>query len=122
MMEILWIGAAVAALIAWQWWRSRRTPEQVDLMRSVVREGGALIDVRTSGEFEAGHVDAAVNIPLATLHDRLRDIGPPERSVVLCCQSGARSRVAAGILRRAGFQQVLDLGPHRNWHRHSAER
>ncbi|MEZ4236612.1 MAG: rhodanese-like domain-containing protein [Myxococcota bacterium] len=79
-------------------------------------EGGALlVDVRTPGEFAAGHLDGAVNIPVDQLKARLRELPDKQRPVVVYCRSGARSAAAAGTLKAAGYAQVEDLGAMRNW-------
>jgi phage shock protein E len=77
--------------------------------------GGApaitVVDVRSPGEFEAGHVDGAINVPL----DRFAQDAPallPDKSrpVVLCCISGARSAMALEYLRQLGYTQVVNGG------------
>jgi rhodanese-related sulfurtransferase/glyoxylase-like metal-dependent hydrolase (beta-lactamase superfamily II) len=67
-----------------------------------------VIDVRAPGEFEAGHVDGAVNMPLSRLGDEL-DRLPDDRPIVVYCSSGYRSAIAASLLRRAGRTAVADL-------------
>lgn len=83
--------------------------------RALVDQGAALVDVRTPQEFAGGHVDGALNIPLQVLPQRLSEVGPKARPVVLYCRSGARSATAAQILRNAGYQQVVDVGPMPRW-------
>lgn len=80
-------------------------------VRQVVSEGATVLDVRTVEEFAAGHVKGALNIPLHVLPLRLSELGPKERPLVLYCLSGGRSGQAAEFLRRAGFVEVLDVGP-----------
>jgi molybdopterin/thiamine biosynthesis adenylyltransferase/rhodanese-related sulfurtransferase len=67
-----------------------------------------LVDVREPREFAAGHVQGALNIPLAELELRLGDI-PTGRPVVFICRSGARSLAACGIALRAGAGEVCNL-------------
>ncbi|NKE64105.1 rhodanese-like domain-containing protein [Lentzea sp. PSKA42] len=64
-----------------------------------------LIDVRTSGEFEAGHIRGAVNVPLDVLKERLDDLCPLLRGqdVVLVCRSGQRAGQAQEALAGAGL-------------------
>jgi phage shock protein E len=79
-------------------------------------EGGAtLLDVRTREEFAQGHLPGATNIPVQQLGQRLGELGPPEREVVVYCAVGGRSAAASELLRRAGFRDVLDLGAMSNW-------
>ncbi len=68
-----------------------------------------LVDVRTSGEFREGHIPGAVNIDLQRIAQRLDEI-PRDQPVVLYCRSGSRSAAAAGLLARAGYERVYDLG------------
>ena len=67
-----------------------------------------VLDVRSGNEWSAGHLPGAVHIPLGYLPDRLGDI-PSDRPVVVQCQSGGRSSIAASILERAGFRDVTNL-------------
>ena len=58
-------------------------------------DGPLLLDVRTPGEFAAGHVPGAVNIPHDEVAARLSELEPyRERGVVLYCQSGRRAGMA----------------------------
>lgn len=81
--------------------------------QTLVANGALLVDVRTASEYAAGHVDGAVNLPLAELPDRLAELDA-SRAVVVYCQSGNRSSHAATLLCDAGYT-VYDLGPMSNW-------
>lgn len=80
-----------------------------------VDDGALLLDVRTPEEFAAGHVEGAVNIPVQNLAERMAEVGPQDRPVVVYCRSGARSARATAMLKEAGYQQLLDLGPMSAW-------
>jgi adenylyltransferase/sulfurtransferase len=67
-----------------------------------------LIDVRTSQERQVCVMPGAVHIPLAEFGERLHEI-PRDRSVVIHCKSGQRSRTACEVLLRAGYQDVVNL-------------
>lgn len=70
-----------------------------------------VVDVRSPGEFEAGHVDGALNLPLDRLSaDCSRALPDKSMPLVLCCLSGARSGMAAQWLRQQGYEQVLNGG------------
>ena len=90
---------------------------RVDLShaRRLVENGGLLLDVRTTAEFAAGHVDSALNIPVQELAQRLHELGSKDRPIVVYCRSGARSASAARLLQAQGFQSVLDIGPMPPW-------
>ena len=61
-----------------------------------------LIDVREPREFDTGHLEGAVNIPLTDLRARLKEI-PPRVSPVFICRSGSRSLAACTMAVRAGI-------------------
>ncbi len=65
----------------------------------------SLIDVRSAGEFTGGHLPGALNIPLGSLSERLREI-PHDRPAVVHCQSGSRATIAASVLKASGFSDV----------------
>ena len=68
----------------------------------------AVIDVRGHAEWEAGHVPGVENIPVGYLADHLTEV-PRDRPVVVHCQSGARSAIAASVLRAKGFTNIVNL-------------
>ncbi len=61
-----------------------------------------LLDVRTRKEYERGHVDGFVNIPVDELRERLQEIRP-DQPVYVMCQSGLRSYLAVRILDGCGY-------------------
>jgi hydroxyacylglutathione hydrolase len=67
-----------------------------------------VIDVRGASEWDGGHLPGVQNIPLALLPSRIAEI-PRDRPVVLQCQSGGRSAIAASLLRARGIQNVMNL-------------
>jgi sulfur dioxygenase len=71
-----------------------------------------LLDVREPEEFvgELGHIEGALLVPLDALDRRLPKLaGYVDRDVIVVCRAGARSASAGAILRRAGFQRVINL-------------
>jgi hydroxyacylglutathione hydrolase len=76
-----------------------------------------VIDVRGRAEWEAGHLPEVANIPIGYLTDRIGEI-PRDRPVVMQCQSGARSAIAASVLRANGLTNVAALsGGFADWAR-----
>jgi hydroxyacylglutathione hydrolase len=67
-----------------------------------------LLDVRTPAECQQLRIEAAENIPLSRLMDRLAGLAR-HRPMVVYCASGYRSAIAASLMRREGFPQVADL-------------
>jgi phage shock protein E len=83
--------------------------------RALVEQGAVLLDVRTPEEYAQGHLPGAKNIPVQVLPQRLEEVGPREVPVVVYCQAGGRSAMAADLLRRSGFGEVCNLGPMSAW-------
>ena len=67
-----------------------------------------IVDVRNEDEWARGHIADAVLVPLPVLHTRL-DAIPRDRPVILHCQRGSRSAVAAATLDAFGFDDVHEL-------------
>lgn len=67
-----------------------------------------VIDVRSASEYEAGHLEGAINIPLGYLERRLQEV-PADQQIVVHCQAGSRSAIAASILAAHGFHQHIDM-------------
>lgn len=61
-----------------------------------------IIDVREPWEFEEGHVEGAVNIPLGDVQSKLDEIKAMETPILMCCKSGGRSGVATNFLQNEG--------------------
>lgn len=75
------------------------------------REKGVVIDVCEPGEFAAGHVGGAKNIPLGDLESKLAGaVKNKALPLILVCQSGARSGRAVAIAKKLGFEQAQSLG------------
>jgi hydroxyacylglutathione hydrolase len=68
----------------------------------------AVLDVRNEAEWQQGHIPGALHVPLGYLTDRLSEI-PSDTPVVIHCQAGARSAIAASVLHRAGWARVINL-------------
>jgi rhodanese-related sulfurtransferase len=66
------------------------------------------IDVREAAEFRSGYIAGFKNIPLSQMSKRITEISS-DKPVVLMCRSGARSMQAARILRKKGFDGVINV-------------
>lgn len=71
-------------------------------------EGKTLIDVRSAGEFAAGTLPGARNIPLDELRERIGEIDRNEPAV-LFCEVGQRGYVAQRILQQQGYRYIHNL-------------
>jgi rhodanese-related sulfurtransferase len=75
----------------------------------LVKNGAQIIDVRTPSEFQDGHIQGAINIPLDTLSRQLTKI-KKNKPVITCCASGMRSSSAKSLLKSNGFTEVYNGG------------
>ena len=71
-------------------------------------EGSFIVDVRIPESFKTKTIDGAVNIPLAQLRNRLKEI-PNDKKVILVCDSGYTSYLASRILIQNGYNNVYSL-------------
>jgi rhodanese-related sulfurtransferase len=69
-----------------------------------------VIDVREPGEFSAGHVKGALNIPPSRLMGDAKQLVsvPKDANIVVYCRTGSRSNVAAHILHGLGYTNVTN--------------
>ncbi|MBI1348726.1 MBL fold metallo-hydrolase [bacterium] len=74
-----------------------------------------VLDVRATKEWQAGHLAGSHNIPLTHLAERLAEV-PMEGSVVVHCEGGYRSAIAASLLAEAGRTNMSDMvGGYKAW-------
>ena len=64
----------------------------------------ALVDVREQNEWDAGHVEGSVLVPLSTFN--AAEQLPRDKPIVLICRSGRRSLTALNAARAAGFKDI----------------
>lgn len=76
-----------------------------------IADGASVIDVRTAGEFDAGHLDGAVNLDVqeADFEERVAEL-PREASYVVYCASGRRATGAVQTMVELGFTDVVNGG------------
>lgn len=75
----------------------------------LVQEGAKVIDVRTPGEYQGGHIPGSVNIPLNELPGKLKQLDK-SKPIITCCASGMRSGSAKSLLTANGFTEVYNGG------------
>ena len=63
-----------------------------------LKNGAVILDVRTQAEWDKGHLDNAIHIPLNEINKRYDEIKELDKPVIVCCQSGVRSAKAARFL------------------------
>lgn len=66
------------------------------------------VDVREVYEFEAGHIEQMVNVPLSSLEETYHEL-PTGVELVIICRSGARSMQAIDFLQSRGYTQLTNV-------------
>lgn len=79
----------------------------------MVKNGAIILDVRSKGEFESGHIRGSINIPVDQLRNNLNKLKDKNKPIITCCASGMRSASAKALLKSAGYQEVYNGG---GWH------
>lgn len=109
------IGGVAGAEVVDAWITAGRPLQRIpgiglDRLASAAEElRGALVDVRARSEWASGHLPGAVSLPLTELEARLSEV-PPDRPIVIHCQTGARAAIAASLLRARGVADVRVYG------------
>lgn len=78
--------------------------------KQLIREGAIILDVRTSEEFVAGHIEGAINIPVEKLRENLVSLANKQGIIIACCTNGSKSWYAKNLLDSTGYRQVYDGG------------
>lgn len=85
------------------WIKSKLFGPSVDY-KQLLADGAVLLDVRTIGEYNAGHAKGSINVPLDALDHKISKIKNMKKPVVTCCASGMRSGMAASKLKAQGVE------------------
>ncbi|HEX3293788.1 MAG TPA: rhodanese-like domain-containing protein [Solirubrobacterales bacterium] len=96
-------------------WRSEGRPVRrielidPDELAERLEDGDTLVlDVRDRDEFDEAHIPGSVHLPYGELLERQGEL-PRDRAIAAICSGGKRSGLAASILQREGFHQVLHV-------------
>lgn len=107
------VGALLVAVVLLFIHERRRAGQSVSPQRAaqlINREDAVVVDLRDAGEFRKGHVVGSINIPFASLKQRLEELEAyRERPLLLICKMGQHSGAAGKQLSAAGFQQVYRI-------------
>lgn len=111
-IKVLALGSVIAIFCFFK-------PQQAASVKSVtpsayqkqVKKGDLLVDVRTQEEFQAGHVQEALNSNFNSgkFAEQLKS-WDKNKTYYLYCASGNRSGKAAQLMHEAGFKHVYNLG------------
>ncbi|MES2179118.1 MAG: MBL fold metallo-hydrolase [Gemmatimonadota bacterium] len=114
MIGLDWIGSWFGSDAIDTWIASGREPQAIPQMTvhalaDHLQDGDVqVIDVRGRSEWDAGHVPGVPNIPLGQLTDHLAELSS-DKPIVLHCQGGGRSSIAASLLQARGFPNVINV-------------
>jgi len=104
----------ILGTLLWTLWQSLgrglKKLSPMDATQLINREDAVVVDVRTDGEFNQGHIVNAVNIPQKSIEEQLTKLNKyRNKPIIMACRNG---QVASGVgsrLRKNGFEQVYNL-------------
>lgn len=77
---------------------------------ALVNQGAVILDVRSKGEYNSGHIEGSVNISVDQLTTNLHRLPDKQKTIITCCASGMRSSSAKSILKSKGYTHVYNGG------------
>jgi phage shock protein E len=77
---------------------------------ALVKDGAIVVDVRSKGEFDGGHIKGSINIPVDSIANNLNKLKDKNKTIITCCASGMRSAAAKSVLKSNGYAQVFNGG------------
>lgn len=67
-------------------------------VKQYLEQGAVILDVRSQKEWDVGHIEGSMHVPLDHLTDKVGDIKRLDKPVIVCCESGVRAAKAAKFL------------------------
>jgi phage shock protein E len=111
-MTVTWTSLLIAFIVVAGFLLLRRgmqIPKKA--ATAYLRNGAVVIDVRSAGEFTAGHLAKAINIPLSEIESvTARKVRDKNQVLLLHCQNGKRSSEATRKLKELGYTNAYNLG------------
>ena len=112
---LVMVAVASGAMLVWPLITKRfmRSKELgvVEAVQLINRQDAVIVDVREPGEFKAGHIPNARNLPQGQIGERLKELEKfKSRPILVSCATGQRSASACASLQKAGFANVYTLG------------
>ena len=84
--------------------------------KELIKSEAVLIDVRTLAEYNAEHLDGALNIAVDVIADKIEsEVPDKDTKIIVYCRSGNRSNMAAEELLSLGYKNIYDLGSMDNY-------
>lgn len=113
------VGIWTAFFVALLWDNDRRNGPSVSTAEAtgmINKENALVLDIRDKADFTSGHLVDAVNIPYASLANRLGELEPHKnRPIILVCKTGQTVSMAGKLLREKGFNAVRMKGGMMEW-------
>ena len=82
-------------------------------VNSLVSQGWTVVDVRSKGEFDRGHIPNSINISIDEIRERINEV--PKEKILITCQVGQRGHAATRLLRELGYNAVNLDGGYMTW-------
>ena len=82
-------------------------------VNSLVSQGWTVVDVRSKGEFDRGHIPNSINISIDEMRERINEV--PKEKILVTCQVGQRGHAATRLLREMGYNAVNLDGGYMTW-------
>lgn len=79
-------------------------------IKSALKKGAIVVDVRTGTEYDRGHVPDAFNIPVDRIQVSAERLKAANKPIILCCNTGERSGIALQHLKAKGLKDVHNGG------------
>ena len=93
----------------WKNRKDKREIKEVELQEIDLKEY-LMIDVRSPREFRENHIVGAINVPLPEIKRKIeKQITDKNKKILVCCQSGMRSRKAVEMMEEMNYTQVYNL-------------
>jgi len=91
-----------------------RTLPAIDVKAAQVYPNALLVDVREQNEWDAGHIDGSVHIPMSQMPDRLGELDKKVMTIVVCRSGNRSGKVAAWLINR-GYDALNMTGGMLSW-------
>lgn len=109
-------GAFLAALI---WDNNQRAGQSVSAAqatRMINKEDALVLDIREASEFKEGHIANAMNLPYASLAQRMSELDKHKsRPIILVCKTGQTVSTASKMLKEKGYNALRLQGGMMEW-------
>ena len=110
----LLVGAFLVVLTAWVAYEIRNSSASgvsaAQATQLINRKDAVIVDTREAGDFKAGHIAGARNIPQSRLDDRMSELEKiKDKPIIVACKTGQSAGVTVAKLSKAGFAQVYKL-------------